>query len=250
MKRTYLIFIAICIGNYAFAGLVWRERTITTATEFSGAASVYKGLEEQLESLPEEVKAQMGDISKLTKAKPETTFITTYLEKGMMKMIDENGETSITIIRGDKEVIWNIDPVKKTYTELTFDEMKKMMGMMQTQGAQVSDYKITPTNETKKIGGYFCKKAILTIPMMGETEEWLTEQIDMSQYTTGFEKMMTMSKFTNPNIKGFSMLTKSKGLLSEVTEVAEKKLSPTEFSLPSGLTKEKPQYESEEEEEE
>jgi len=53
---------------------------------------------------------------------------TTIWLSGMMKtMMGKKPIESTTIVRLDKEVIWNLDPKKKTYTEMTFAELREQM---------------------------------------------------------------------------------------------------------------------------
>jgi hypothetical protein len=69
----------------------------------------------------------------------QATESTVRWTKGFMKTASGGKEMqSGTITRIDKEVVWSLDPKKKTYTEMTFAEFREMMkkGMANMEDAQ------------------------------------------------------------------------------------------------------------------
>ena len=128
-----------------------------------------------------------------------------YMPK-MLKMVDDDGQT--TIIRLDKETIYTVDPEKKTYSSMTFDEMKTMMGrakfklddamqkrlekltpeqrkmVEEKMGAFKNEsassevtYQVTPTGETKSISGFSCAKYIVKKNGKDFQTVWATNQV-------------------------------------------------------------------------
>jgi len=135
-----------------------------------------------------------------------------YFMPKMLKTVDRDGR--ISIFRLDKETFYNIDPAKKSYTGMTFAEMKGMMGkaksklgdvlekrleqlppdqrkkMEERMGAMMNQstspnvtYQVQATGENKSISGYNCEKYI--VKRNGKEFEtiWATKQI------SGFESI-------------------------------------------------------------
>ncbi|NOZ56232.1 MAG: hypothetical protein GXO73_05485 [Calditrichaeota bacterium] len=50
---------------------------------------------------------------------------TVYYKPGFFKVVDPKAGT-VTIVRLDKRLIWEIDQNKKTYTEITFDQLAQL----------------------------------------------------------------------------------------------------------------------------
>lgn len=68
--------------------------------------------------------SQFKDL-KNAKAQPMTQ--TTYLDKDMIRMDMKADKSDIaTIFRGDKELFWMVDHKKKTYTEMTKEDLEKI----------------------------------------------------------------------------------------------------------------------------
>jgi hypothetical protein len=197
----------------------------------------------------------------------------------MFKMVRTSGtnDGSIMIARLDKQLFWTLNPEKKTYTEMTFDDMEKMMSkgsaqmdkmkekmktmpeeqrkmmekMMGVQNDQPVEVK--KTGETKSVAGYKCTKFIA---LRGEEEVmtlWVTKDL------TGFEPLMAdwkefsqrmsamtarFSKGTSEmykNIDGFPMETTIKimnnTVTTTVTNVEKRSIPSAEFDIPAGYKK-------------
>jgi len=93
---------------------------------------------------------------------------------GMMKTLTHGKETtSSRITRLDRQLVWTLDPAKKTYTEMTFAEfremMKKSMAEMEKTEEEQPDttaedmYTWTVVDQSdpqpKTIGGWLCRNA-------------------------------------------------------------------------------------------
>ncbi len=117
-----------------------------------------------------------------------------YAMPKMMKIVQEGG--GVVIIRGDQDKFYSLDPVNKTYTELTLaqmaasakavqSQMKTAMEKMQKQmkdmppeqrakmeqmmqqmdgidGENESPVEVKSTGETKTIGGHKCSQYVAT----------------------------------------------------------------------------------------
>jgi len=115
--------------------------------------------------------------------------------------IRSDSEEGTVIMRLDKEIVYFLDNVKKTYSEMPMDMSKMMddqmkksmeeegmdadeqqaaMGMM--QGMAQMKVTITSTAERKKIGQYNCQKYLMNLEtMMGPStsEMWATEDLEI-----------------------------------------------------------------------
>ncbi len=129
-----------------------------------------------------------------------------YYMPRMLKTVDPDGQT--TIVRVDKETVYKIDPDKKTYSSVTFAEVKAMMagarsnmnemlqkrlatlppeqrkmmeeklGAMNGQSASSPvDYQVVPAGETKTISGYACEKYAVRRNGKDYAIVWATRQI-------------------------------------------------------------------------
>ena len=87
---------------------------------------------------------------------------------------------TIDIMRLDKEVVWNLDPKKQTYTEMTFAEMRALMdsasAQMQAMAQESKErkhnedvevsppqFKVERTGNKATIAGYACEEAVMTV---------------------------------------------------------------------------------------
>jgi len=146
---TLMFFLAI--SPSAYSDLYWECVVVT------GGAP--EGLPKDL---PKEVRDQMLD-----QFKPRTETAKYYLTAYASR-----SETNdmIMIVEFDTMTMYQINLNDKTYTKVSSTEMEQMTAGM------TEDMKVTPTNETKKISGYNCKKYKVTV--MGlESEHWLSKDV-------------------------------------------------------------------------
>jgi hypothetical protein len=109
----------------------------------------------------------------------ECTKGTTKYSGKFSSLMNKGAKEATSITRLDKELIWNLDPDKKTYTELTFEQMRKMMESMGSLGgllnpAQTDSLRkaveklsatvdVNKTGEKKTISGLESERVILTL---------------------------------------------------------------------------------------
>ncbi len=118
-----------------------------------------------------------------------TQGITKYSGK-FSSLMNKGSKEATSITRLDKELIWNIDNDKKTYTEMTFEQMKKLMesmsAMLSNPAKQDSLRKameklnttvdVQKTGEKKTIAGLECERMILS--MKSETMDASGKPVD------------------------------------------------------------------------
>jgi hypothetical protein len=109
----------------------------------------------------------------------ETTTGTTKYSGKFSSLMNKAAKEATSITRLDKELIWTLDSDKKTYTEMTFEQMREMMKSMGSLGAiftQASadslrkameklsaSVDVNKTGEKKTISGLDCERVILTL---------------------------------------------------------------------------------------
>ncbi len=182
--------------------------------------------------LPEQVRDQM---SEQFKGKTETTknYLTSYASR------TETGDM-IIIMEFDTMTIYQLDPRAKTYTKLNI-----MAEIGQMAEDMMKDMKITPTNETKKIAGYKCKKYNVTVMDM-ESEHWLSKDVKgYKEFKAINEKIFKKNpKLRQMNMggmsgkEGFPVQTVSNVMgmktITTLKKIEKKSLSKTLFKVPGG----------------
>jgi hypothetical protein len=109
----------------------------------------------------------------------ECTKGTTKFSGKFSSLMNKGAKEATSITRLDKELIWNLDSEKKTYTELTFEQMRKMMESMGSLGGLLTQAKadslrkameklsstveVNKTGEKKTMSGLECERVILTM---------------------------------------------------------------------------------------
>lgn len=150
MKKNLILVIAATIGLFAIAHADVTVQMKTTLSGFMGMST--EG---------QDVQYIKGDKS--------FHDISSKFTGGIMKSMT-GGKATVTqqIIRIDKQLIWNVKPEDKSYTEMTFDMFKQSMEQsvaavqeMDTQPEEPEDIVWTVTvkasDKNEKIAGYDCK---------------------------------------------------------------------------------------------
>jgi len=185
------LFLALLLASSAGADVVVKEKTVSEGLSGFGNGTTIRTL------------VVAGD-----KSRSEDEF--TYT--GRFKTLAGGGKprTSVAITRIDKEVIWNLEPDKKQYTEMTFAEMRRMMEQglaaadqesRKAEAKDVKDAEMTFTVDVKRTGakqdvnGFPAEQVILTCtgkpknPEKGAAggevrivmDQWLTKNAPGSQ---------------------------------------------------------------------
>ncbi|MBI5711426.1 MAG: hypothetical protein HZC42_14165 [Candidatus Eisenbacteria bacterium] len=138
--------------------------------------------------------------------------------------------TSISIIRVDRELIWNVEPEKKKYTELTFAQMRAMMerGAAEMDKAaaeqQPKDAEMTFTVDVRRTGakqsvnGFPAEQVVITCtgkpksPQQGAEageirlvmDQWLTRGAPGSEELTAFYRKFSEKLGLDQTMSGIS----------------------------------------------
>jgi len=163
--------------------------------------------------------------------------------------------SSGTIIIDFKTMIMvQLNPTDKTYTKIDMmAAMEKMKGQNMMDGL-ADDMEITPTNETKKIAGYLCKK--YNVRLMGTTSQyWLSRDVKGYKEYQTYNKKMEKIIQKIPAMKQMSMASKldgfpvqtvidMMGMTSTTTlkRMEQKSLSKDLFQIPKGYKLQEMQF--------
>ncbi len=200
-KRTFgsiacLFFLLSCLSQVSHADVSYEQKiTSSGALGFGGAET---------------------QSTVLLKGDRQKTVTQTAFTGKLSKLMAKGGTKTVQITRLDKELMWNIDLDGKKYTEITFEEMKKMFGEMEKAVPQAESLKaekekapepkveVSVTGEKKKIGGYPCEQVIVKMTMEGEDEGsgekptyivnsdmWLTKDFPGQKEVKEFESKMS-----------------------------------------------------------
>ena len=137
-------------------------------------------------------------------------LIKTYLTAGATRT--ESGDR-ITIMNSRTMTTYELNPGNKTYTQ---HDMKEMHGMPKLEGAQKEQFermvkqmadsmKITPTEETRRIAGYDCRK--YDVQFMMAKGVWVTKEIKGYDEFRKLTLDMAKAFEQNPMMKQMNVLT-------------------------------------------
>jgi hypothetical protein len=206
----------------AYADLYWESVVV------SG------GMPEGLpKNLPKQVLDQMME---QFKAKTETTknYLTSYASR------TETGGM-IIIMEFDTMTMYQLNPRAKTYTKISI-----MSDMGQMAEEMMKDMKVTPTNETKEIAGYKCKKYNVTVMDM-KSEHWVSKDVKgYKEFKAIYEKIYKKHpKLRQMNMGGMSgkegfpvkTVINVMGMKTTTTlkKIEKKSLSKNLFKVPGGF---------------
>ena len=216
----------LAFSPFAYGDLYWESLMV------SGGApeSIPKGL-------PEQVRKQ---IMAQYESKQETikNYLTSYGSR-----IDSKED--ITIILFDDMTLYQLDPSTRTYVKIKMSEMEKSMGPMAKEMSE--DAKVVATGETKTINGFKCRKYIMTV-MGVENTQWLSK--DVTGYGE-YEKISKKNMRDSPQFKkmglsgdlsgkGFPVKTESSvmGMTTTTTlqKIEKTSLNKDLFKVPDGYT--------------
>jgi hypothetical protein len=185
------LILALLLSSSASADVVIKEKSVSEGLGGFGNGTTSRTL------------IVAGDKSR---SEDEATYT------GRFKTLAGGGKphTTVSITRIDREVIWNLDPEKKQYTELTFAQMRELMeqGRAGAKDAEAKDAEMTFTVDVKRSGaketvnGFPAEQAIITCvgkpknPEKGSEnaglrmvmDEWLTKSAPGAQEQAEFYK--------------------------------------------------------------
>ena len=184
LPLAFLIFFTI--STAAYGDLYWESEMV------SGGVPA---------GLPSNLPKQMLD--QFNKTETIKYYLTSYAYR-----TDTND--GIMIIKHDTMTMYHIKIKDKTYTKVNMMSlMDNELGKGMVEGL-AEEMKVTPTNETKKIAGYMCKKYNMT--MMGSNNEfWISKDVKGYKEYTALGKKMEKTFEKNPMLRKMGMAGKWDG---------------------------------------
>lgn len=167
--HSLALLIFLVVSASAHADLYWQSEVIRS------------GGPPGLEGLPPELRSQLKN-----QFKSETKTVKHYLTFNGART--DLGNDIIMITEFATMTMYQLDVNDKTYTKTDM-----LSAMKQELPKEMMEVRVTPTNETKEIAGYKCKKYHVT--MMGEKNEyWLSKDVtgykEFKAITAKFEKQV------------------------------------------------------------
>jgi len=173
-----------------------RRRILRVGAVFAVAALIWSGFE--IASLADmtvtqEVTTTVGD--------EKTTFTQTiYCTKSRLRTADPSG--MVSIIDVGKSMMIILDTKTKSYTEHTFEQMRKRQALLPAEMRKMK-LSVRETGDKKTIDRYPCEKLVFKV---GPTEiaVWITEKITIDPDTMEFNrKFLELTKdISGVNIQG------------------------------------------------
>jgi hypothetical protein len=146
-------------------------------------------------------KLHTGGMTVMGQSQPvQDKTVTVWIVKDKMRR-DQGDTSSIAKLDNDKVIIYQLNHSKKTYTELSIGSNE----LQDASSAMAGDLKvkITPTDESKKIGNWNCKKYLQEMdlgmmPMVSEV--WASEDIKIP-FREFYEKLSSAMMAQQPGMK-------------------------------------------------
>ena len=184
----------------------------------------------------------------------QSEIIKTYVTADASRT-EKKGE--ITIMNFAKMTSYEINPEEKTYTQSDLKEMLKMPEMDEAQTNQLQEMlkqmaestKIVPTDETKEISGYKCRKYDVQM-MIAKGEYWVSKDVKGYAELKAFNDKMAKAFENAPMVKlmnmsgilakldGFPIMTIMTAMggttTTTVNKVEQKPLNKDLFTVPAG----------------
>jgi len=178
MPRMRLLAGFICLaGSVISASMVHADLTMKETT-------VIKGL-----PMVGDVTAHSTVMVSGDRQRSETT---TEMSGRLARMMAGGGQESVEIVRLDRELTWSLNPSEKTYTEMTFQQIRDLMqGMDAEMEDELDEFDdeaggvdlkidVRKTGEKRKIAGYDTEEVVVTVE--GEAEDEDTGEMVRSRW--------------------------------------------------------------------
>jgi hypothetical protein len=195
------------------------------------------------------------------------------------EMAGPNGVTSVTIFDGSQQVLYNIDPVRRTYTEMTQADVAQLGAQLQVGPAEIQaqieklpaaqraqmeammkGVELTRTG-VEQVGRWTCDNYELTLAGQKIGERCTVSLATLGFTAADFDVMNQMGAFNSvisPQLAGqlpaqggvdaqggadfpvkTVLMTPGGTVTTEVIEVGRRTFSDSSFAVPAGFTKQK-----------
>ncbi len=235
----------LAVTTLVFACPAWADVTLKEKTVSSGMMGFGNGTSERTTVIA-------GDKSRSDEQNTYTGRFQTLAGGG-------KPQSSVQIIRLDREVFWSLDPQKKQYTELAFADMRQMMetgvGQAQQSNPRGKDVEYEYTVDVKRTGkkdrinGFNAEEWIITLtatpknasggaPAGGFSmtmDEWLASDVAGSGEIQAFYRRMGEKLGMDPAVQRFAVGAMAM-YRDAVKQIAEKMKEMKGYPVRSTLT--------------
>ncbi|MFZ1683752.1 MAG: hypothetical protein WAU88_06425 [Candidatus Zixiibacteriota bacterium] len=248
MNRTWLV-LALTL-SFLLTGIAWADITIKSTIENTGLGGIanMQGTQQLMIS---------GDKSKTVSNLKMTNKVVKFFGGGKPTETTE-------ITRLDKELIWAVNTKDKSYTEITFAQMKALLESAKAKAAEekgksdstrlISDITVTPTGKTQMIAGFKASEVIIHMTFVGkdsssgktgkmifDSDLWMAKDVPgyaeyQAYHKTMAEKMgLTGQGQEDVNRQLAAFGVDSKAMYEKMKDIEGMPLMTTISILPEGL---------------
>jgi len=181
---------------------------------------------------------------------------------GMAKVVTQSGH--VVVLRIDKELVSILNPGRKTYTEISFDDLEnkqfanltpdqrrvltERMARERNSSNDKADRDVEETNETKTIDGFKCTKYVMKKDGQITQTIWATNDVKgADDLRKDAEKLLdrlgSMTGMQQPlaewisTVDGFPIRIEGRGSTTTIRNIKQQSIPESEFSVPSGYTR-------------
>lgn len=249
MPQTLVtIFLLIFSTSFAFSqGLYWESvTTVLMAGEHKmNSKSYYQ---------PHMFKQMSDQKAAIFRLDKEVLYTIDYDQKEYSEMTF--AELDAFVKQANSELEGQMAELKIHLADIPAEQqeaMEQMMGNQAKAGSEETKIDVTKTPEMKSINGYSCTKYILKEDGKEMGSIWTTTNIpdfssmqkDFKEFSQRLASQMSMkgSQMAEAmkNVEGFPIQTTIAGFTTTVTKIEKRSVTASEFEVPSGYKKVKPE---------
>lgn len=235
------------IGIMLGQGLYW-ESTITAKMEDM------KEIHHKSAYRPHMFKQWSENEATIFRLDKELIFSIDYTKKEYSEMTFSEMEAMTK--KASSEMDTQMAELKKQLAEMPAEQreaMEKMMGGMMKGGGEVAQLDVSKTGETKTISGYKCTKYLIKENGKEFGILWTTTNVpdfgamqnDFKAFSQRMASLTTMRgaqmATAMKKIDGFPIQTTIAGMTMTVTKVEKRSVAASDFDVPTGYKKVKPE---------
>lgn len=181
---------------------------------------------------------------------------------GMAKIVARSGQ--VILVRFDKKLVDILNPGRKRYSEITFDDLenKRFANLTPEQRSMLeqhlareknqengkADFDVDKTQETRTIDGFNCTKYILKRNGQPSATVWATNDIkvaadfhkDAEQLLDRLEAAVGgeehFAKWVS-KVDGFPVQIEGRNSTTRITHIKQQSFPESEFSVPAGYSR-------------
>ena len=176
----------------------------------------------------------------------------------MAKIVARSGQ--VILLRFDKQLVDILNPGRKTYSEITFNDLENRqfanltpeqrrvleehMSREKNRESNKSDFSVDKTNETKTIEGFKCTRYVLKKDGQPSATVWAKVADDFHKDAQKILDRLESAVGGNDQfakwvskVDGFPIQVEAHGSTTRITHIKQDSIPESQFQVPSGYTK-------------